>query len=110
MASLYAKYLMERTDDLILEREFGYCTYRYVDEETVYIVDIFVLQEFRKTHYASDMADYVAAEAKAKGVKKMIGSVVPSKKGATISMKVLLGYGMELDSATNDFIVFKKGI
>lgn len=107
--SLYANYLREKTNDEILETDKGFATYRYLDnDKTVYIVDIYVLPDFRNTHEASKMADSIIAEAKEKGCTKMIGSVVPSAKGSTASLKVLLAYGMTLDSSTNDFILFKK--
>ena len=111
MTSMYARYLLERTDDLIIETPSGFATYRYLDQgKTVYIVDIFVIPAFRKSGAASKMADDIVKEAKDRGATKLLGSVVPSMKNATTSMKVLLGYGMRLDNSTNDFIVFSKEI
>lgn len=102
---------MERTNDQISEVPEGFVTYRYVnDGKTVYIVDIFVLPEFRNQKIASALADKVVEEAKAKGCKDLIGTVVPSVKGANTSLKVLLGYGMTLNSAGNDVVVFRKEI
>lgn len=108
--SLYAEYLKERTSDLILECESGFATYRYPDDHTVYIVDIYCLPEFRKSGVAKAMADKVVGEAKEKGCTRLLGSVVPSVKNSTVSMKALLAYGLSLDSSTNDFILFKKDI
>ena len=56
------------------------------------------------------MADEIAKIAKKEGCTKMLGSVVPSAKNSTISLKVLLAYGMTLQSSTNDFIIFEKEI
>ncbi len=109
MSSLYAKYLMERTGDHIFETSKGFITYRYINEgKAVYIVDIFILPEHRKQYEASTLANMVVAEAKEKGCKELIGTVVPSMKNSTISVKVLLGYGMSLNNASNDIIVFRK--
>lgn len=108
--SMHAEYLRERTHDQILETEEGFATYRYIDEKTVYIIDLYVRPDFRKTNKASLMADSIVLEAKEKGCTKLLGSVVPSTKNSTISLKVLLGYGMSLQSSTNDFIVFQKEI
>lgn len=111
MASLYAQYILERTNDRILETPSGYATYRYLpDGQSVYIVDIFTLPEDRKRGDAAALADSIACEAKARGCTEMIGTVVPSTKGSTTSLKVLLGYGFTLHSASNDVIVFKKEI
>ncbi len=111
MASLYKKYLMERTDDCVIENAFGFATYRYVNNgKSVYIIDIFIIPELRKNGEAANMADAIVKEAKEKGCTELIGSVVPSMKGSTTSMKVLLAYGMTVSSCSNDFIIFKKEI
>jgi ribosomal protein S18 acetylase RimI-like enzyme len=108
---MYSQYVMERTNDLVLETESGFATYRYVnDGKTVYIVDIYVVPDFRQTKAATLMADEIVNEAKARGCKDLIGTVVPSTKNSTLSLKVLLGYGMTLNSAANDVVVFRKEI
>lgn len=109
MESLYAKYIMERTNDRVIENDYGFVTYRYInDNKTVYLVDIYVLPQWRSQKVASSLADQVAAEAKEKGCVDMIGTIVPSTKNSTHSVKVLLGYGMSLNSSANDVIVFRK--
>ncbi len=107
--SLYADYITERTNDKIIEGYFGFVTYRYInDGRSVYIVDIFVKQEERKKGSASTLADMVVKEAKEHGCIELLGTVVPSAKGSTTSLDVLRGYGMELQSASNDLIIFRK--
>lgn len=107
--SLYARYLTERTNDRILETEHGFATYRLLPEaKSVYIVDLYVDPDFRKSGAASRLADQIAEMAKKEGATKMLGSVVPSTKGSNDSMKVLLAYGMRLQSSAFDLIVFEK--
>lgn len=109
--SLYADYITERTNDRIIEGPHGFVSYRFIDDgKTVYIVDIFVVPEARKALNASHLADMVVSEAKEKGCTTLLGTVVPSTKNSTASLKVLLGYGMELQSASADLIVFRKEI
>lgn len=109
--SLYADYIKEKTSDNIIENGGGFATYRYLDQgKTVYIIDIFVPKTVRRNHNASLMADEIVKEAKSKGCTKLIGSIIPSNKNSTMSLRVLLGYGMNLESATNDFIIFRKDI
>lgn len=111
MKSLYSQYLQERTDDLIIETVHGFATYRFLEnEKTVYIVDIYVEPEFRKSGQASHLANLIVKQAKEKGYKMLLGSVVPSTKGSTESLKVLLGYGMQLASSGPDCIYFRKEI
>lgn len=110
MASLYAQYLKERTDDKIIESEQGFITYRYLNNDQVYIVDIFVLPEFRKKKWASVFANIVCARAKQNGCKTLIGSVNPSCHGADDSIKVLMAYGMSVYSSTDNLILFRKDL
>lgn len=106
--SLYAEYIKEKLDDNCMETELGFATYRYLNDNKVYIIDIYVKPEYRKSKIASDLADLIAQEAKEKGCKEMLGTVIPSAKGSTNSLKVLLGYGMTLVSSDKDLIIFKK--
>lgn len=76
----------------------------------MYIIDIYTVPEERKKGAASILADLVAIAAKEKGCVEMLGTVMPSAKGSTASLKVLLGYGFELKSACNDAIIFRKDL
>lgn len=107
---MYAEYVRERLGDEIIETNSGFATYRFTDPRTVYLVDLYVRPDFRKLGVARDLGDRVMAIGKERGCTKMLGSVVPSAKGAADSMRVLLAFGMTPDSSTNDFILFKKEI
>jgi ribosomal protein S18 acetylase RimI-like enzyme len=109
--SFYSDYLRERTSDDIIETDKGFVTYRIQEnEKSVYIIDIYVHPDFRREKVASVMADEVVTIAKQRGCTKLFGSVVPTCKGANASLKVLLGYGMILDSSAVNFILFRKEI
>ncbi len=111
--SLYGNYIKERLNHEIVETENGFATFKHVDSNgtpAVYIMDIYVKQEFRKSREAAGMADAVVKIARERGCKLLIGTVVPSANNSTISLKVLIGYGMSLLSASNDLIVMKKEI
>lgn len=108
--SLYSEYVTELLGDHVYETEKGFATYRFTDEKTCWILNIYVRPDFRKQSVASDMADIIMGIAQKRGCTKLLGSVTPSARGSTESLKVLLGYGMTLDSSTGDFILFKKDI
>jgi hypothetical protein len=110
--SLYSQYISERSDDKIIEMPGeGFATYRYINGgKSVYIIDIFVTPEARHGKIASGLADIISNEAKERGCKEVLGSVCPSAKGSTTSLKVLLAYGMKLQSSSDNFIVFSKEI
>ncbi len=109
--SLYADYLRERTNDEIVETDYGFATYRYVEEgRAVYLVDIYVTPEARKQGLASKLADQIAETAKKCGCTSMIGTVQPSMKGSAQSLEVLISYGMRLQSSLNDAIIMRKDL
>lgn len=109
--SIYADYITERTSDQIIEGYSGFVTYRYInDGKSVYIIDIYIIPEERKKGGASALADLVIEKAKEKGCVEVLGTVVPSAKGSTASLKVLLAYGFELQGASSDLIIFRKDI
>jgi hypothetical protein len=109
--SLYSEYLLERSEDKIFETSEGFATYRMLEDNKIcYIIDIYVRPEFRNKRAASEMADQIVDVARSVGARELIGTVCPSAKKSTESLKVLLGYGMKLKSAGQDVIVFTKEI
>lgn len=110
--SLYADYLREKTDTQVLETEKGFCTYRWLDDGP-YIIDIYVLPDFRHDHEATRMANQVAEFGRARGDKVMYGSVNVGTKECGQSLKVLLAYGFEPHSSsttTPNFWLLSKEI
>lgn len=108
--SFYADYLKERTNDNILETEYGFVTYRYLNEKQVYIIDIYVDPLHRKQGIAAKMATAIAMEAKSLGCSEMLGTVIASTKGAKESLLILFAYGMDLSKIENNIIILKKDI
>ncbi len=107
--SLYGQYILEREGKHIVEDERGFATYSYL-EDCVYIEDIYVLPEFRKSGAASKYADFIASEAKLKGYKTILGSVSPRAKNCTSSVSVLLAYGFKLSNCDSNLVYFSKEI
>jgi Acetyltransferase (GNAT) family len=111
--SMYGDYIKERLNDEIVESEYGFATYRYIDKaigRAVYIVDIYVNPAFRKSGEAARLADRIVAIAKNYNCTELIGTVSPTSRTATESIKVLLAYGMTLKSSTMDALIFTKNI
>lgn len=106
--SFYAEYIREQTHGDIIETEHGFATYVFLDAQTCYIRDIFVTKEAREQGKASSISAVIEDLARSKGCTKLVGSVIPSAKNSTRSLKVLLAYGFELASASPDLIMFEK--
>lgn len=108
--SMYAKYIKELCGDEIIEADHGFATYRYIDDKTVYLKDIYVEPAHRKSYKASVIADEIVKAAKLKGCTKLLGTVMPSANNSTLSLKALLGYGFKLKSSSDNMIFFEKEI
>lgn len=110
MPSLYAQYLSERIGRGILETEDGFATFEYVADDTVYIIDLYVVPEKRQQHVAAKLADKICEQAVKDGKKYLLGSVDLTTRGAETSIKVLEGYGMMLHKKAEPMLFFIKSI
>jgi GNAT superfamily N-acetyltransferase len=106
--SLYADYILERENKLIVEDHRGFAVYSFVSEDQCYIQDIYVHPTYREYGIASSFANQIAQMAKERGCTKLLGSVCPEAKNSTESMQVLLAYGFKLASCKDNFILFIK--
>jgi len=107
---MYLDYIRERQPGkYVIQEEHGFCVYSFTDDDTaVYIEEIYVKPEFRKSGLSHSLRSQVEEIARQKGCITLLGTVVPSCRGATTSIKVLLGNGLKLLSAENDLIWFFK--
>lgn len=98
--SLFADYKKEREGKEAIEVDNGFVTYK-VYGDSVYIEDIFVSKEQRRTGLASQLADMVVIEAKKQGCLKLLGTVDPGAIGASDSLKALMAYGFKISPIQN---------
>lgn len=112
--SHYGEYIKERLGKLIIESDKGFASYYFTQHpkygDVVYVEDIFVAREFRRTKAGTEMADFICDAAKGRGVKVLLGSVNPLANGSTESMKALFAYGMKLDCIHNDLVYLVKDL
>lgn len=107
--SMYGQYIYEREGKCIIETGKGFATYAYMhDIKAVYLEDLFVVPEHRRSKAATELVDAVAEQAKLKGYNTLVGSVAPKANGSTDSLKAVLSYGMKLHSCDGNLIWFKK--
>lgn len=105
--SLYADYKKEREGKEVLETEDGFAVFSVL-KDFIYIEDIYVVPEKRKTGVAASLADQICSKFKEQGFSKLVGSVDVTAKGSTDSFKVLLAYGMKADSVAGNVVYFTK--
>lgn len=108
MSSLYAQYIKERIGRGIVETDTGFATFEYINDDIVYIIDLYVQKEHRNQHVASAMADKICEQAIKDGKKFLLGSVDVTAKGAEDSIKVLEAYGMSVHKVAEPMIFFMK--
>lgn len=112
---MYAHYLKETQNKEMLETPHGFLTYGFncvpgAGFPHVYIEELWVDPEYRKSHVAATMADRVASIARERGITKMLGSVSLDRKGADANLEVLKRYGMRLFAAHDQTIFTIKDL
>lgn len=106
---MFKDYFSELKNLEVYEEQDGFVLYK-IEDDSLYIRDIYVKPDFRKSGLAAKMADTLAEYAKTLGCVRMIGDVEPSNNNATDSIKVLIAYGMKVAVANDDEILFVKEI
>lgn len=108
--SLYAAYVLEREGFQTLEGEHGFCTYKVLDDSTIYLRDIYVVPSMRATGEGKKMLEEVERVARDKNCTAVIGSVDISLPSGTLSTSVLLKVGFSITHASGSLLVFRKEI
>ncbi len=107
--NLYKNYIKERFGHELISTDKGFVTYE-LGNDYCYILDVYVLPEFRKSHVAIELGDKVVDLAKEKGITKIIGSVSLLANGRDISIKGLYAWGMRISHYEKDTIYFVKEV
>ena len=110
--SLYASYVKERTNKQIIETDYGFVTYYYLDNEIkgLMIEDLYIHPEHRLSGKGKQLVDSLVAEARLLGHTKCYSSICPYAKQATESIKANIAWGLKLHSINNNLIFLCKDI
>lgn len=108
--NLYAKYIKEREDINTIEIDHAFATYKKINDDTIYLIDIFVENGFRRDGLATKLSSMIEEVARKEGATKILGSVDLSKNGVTESMKAILSNGFKFSSASGNGLYFIKDI
>lgn len=107
--SLYGDYIKESFSRNIVETEYGFATYEFLDDK-ICTVDGFIKPEFRKLGYARKMMDEIVKIGKSKGMKYLCCPVNSLINNADISHTCHKKYGMKLYKISADNIIYIKEI
>lgn len=108
--SLYAQYLKERGSYGIVECKEGFATFDYVSEDVVYLIDVYVIPEKRKSKIATNLVNEISKEAKKSGHKIMLTSADTRANGIETAIKAIEAYGFKLFKAEEPMLFFSKDI
>lgn len=109
MTSLYAKYIKERQDLDIIEREHGFLSYR-IEDNHLFIADLFVEKEHRGNGLVQDMVNEVENIASEFNRKYLMATVCPNTNNADISIKVVGSFGGKFLEIKDNMLYFIKEI
>lgn len=109
MKSKHAKYIKERLDQETYEDEKCFFTYE-VSEDEMFVRDIYVLPEFRKSNISGIMTEKMKNIAKENKCTTMYGHVAIGANGYDKSVHLLLKHGFNLHAVTDDLVYFKMEI
>lgn len=104
---MFFDYIKEREEKDVVKSEFGFMTYRIFGEE-MHIYDMYVIPDKRKNGECWNLFFELLEIAKAHKVKYMVGQVVPSMHGSTVSLQTILAAGFKLFKAIEDRIILIK--
>lgn len=107
---LYAEYIKEREDTNLLQLEHAFATYKKINNETYYIIDVYVEKGFRRDGLATKLSAAIEEIAKKDGATKLLGSVDLSRNGATESMQAILSNGFKFSHTNGNGLFFIKEI
>ena len=107
--TLYGRYIAEREDFSIIETDQGFATFKVV-ANTIYLRDLFVLPEFRRSKVASELCDQVCRVGRNLDCATLVGSLDPKALNANESLSAIMSYGMKLKGQQGSLLYFEKGL
>lgn len=109
--SLYAQYILEREGKEIIEDNEGFVTFiECEDRPGIYIADVYVVPEERKTGKAHSYFDQVEEIAKERGKTFLRTSVESALPGWEISLKALMCNSFNIISKEGTFFYLERKI
>ena len=92
---MYKEWFEEYHDSNVFECEYGFATYGITDS-ILYIYNVFVKKEHRKSGKMALIADNIIQIAKNQNCKKVIGFVNFPSKYPEFSLKAQINYGFKI--------------
>lgn len=105
---MYWDYVREREGVEVVETENGFALIKMVNQDMLYLVDIYVKPDFRRSGEGRRILQEVEGIAKELGATRIQGSVAPQANGSTESALAVIATGFKISHSDNELIYFIK--
>ena len=107
MKSNYGLYMEELEDIDIYEDGRSFMTYKIKDDNELWLYDLFVKKEYRKTGKATELVNLLVNIARECNCKTIVTFTQKTNNGWEISTKALKDYGFVVDGIKDTTIFLK---
>lgn len=110
---MWLEYVKERMPNKsVINRDgIGFAIYYiYEAEQAIYLEDIFIVKESRKTGVGKSILEEVENKAKEMGFRYVLGSIDPTTENTDISLKSMLNTGFKPYRIYNELLFLRKDI
>ena len=104
---MYSQYVKEREGVETVELETGFYSYK-LEDSCLFIVDLFVLPEFRSKKVGSEYGEQLEAIAKKNGKNVILCAASLAAKNSEDAINFILSNGYKIINVTLSEIYFKK--
>lgn len=107
---MYVDYWREKDTATVIEKDYGFAVVVPDSPEVLYLKEIYIKPEFRKSGKGRELLTEVESIAKEAGMTHVLGSVCTGISGDTDSLKAQLACGFRLLKSDNYMIFLIKEI
>jgi len=108
---MYKDYFEKRTGGVYFENEYGFITFHYLNETTMFIEDVYIKPEFRQQGHGFQLVKHVENIAKETNRNKVMTTVDLSLPlSRDVGVLSSFGIGMKISHVSGSFLYFIKDI
>ena len=110
---MWIEYVKERNPNksTIVKKDKGFAIYYiYEAEEAIYLEDIFVSKEYRRSGIGEEILVDVENKAKELGLRYILGSIDPETEGTTASLLAMIKNKFKTYKISNGLLFLRKDI
>lgn len=108
--NLYKQWLKEYKNKDTLDSEHGFIIYSKLNNEVIYLEDMFIKPESRNQKHSLDLANKLVTLAKEQGFVQLITSLDPKTPMFERSYNNAINFGFKISHVHGSLIILKKDI